>query len=76
MGQGPSYPWDALRRNRWVALFRHRQDFRRTASRSRHALEDCAFAVIFGALVYYGYGKAEVSVTTTPAPTAPAQSSR
>ena len=34
------------------------------------------FAVIFGALVYYGYGKVEVSVTTTPAPTAPAQSSR
>ena len=34
------------------------------------------FAVIFGALVYYGYGKVEVSVTTTPAPTAPAQTSR
>jgi drug/metabolite transporter (DMT)-like permease len=34
------------------------------------------FAVIFGVLVYYGYGKVEVSVTTTPAPTAPAQSSQ
>ena len=34
------------------------------------------FALIFGALVYYGYGKVEMSVSTTPAPTAPAQSSR
>jgi hypothetical protein len=33
------------------------------------------FALIFGALVYYGYGKVEMSVSTTPAPTAPAQSS-
>jgi uncharacterized membrane protein len=33
------------------------------------------FALIFGALVYYGYGKVEMSVSTTPAPTAPAQGS-
>jgi hypothetical protein len=32
------------------------------------------FAVIFGVLVYYGYGRVEMSVSTTPAPTAPAQS--
>jgi uncharacterized membrane protein len=33
------------------------------------------FAVIFGVLVYYGYGRVEMSVSTTPAPTAPAQTS-
>lgn len=32
------------------------------------------FAAIFGVLVYYGYGRVEMSVSTTPAPTAPAQS--
>jgi hypothetical protein len=32
------------------------------------------FAVIFGVLVYYGYGRVEMSVSTTPEPTAPAQS--
>lgn len=32
------------------------------------------FAVIFGVLVYYDYGRVEMSVSTTPAPTAPAQS--
>ena len=32
------------------------------------------FAVIFGFLVYYGYGRVEMSVSTTPEPTAPAQS--
>jgi hypothetical protein len=31
------------------------------------------FAIIFGLLVYYGYGKVEMSVSTTPQPTAPAQ---
>jgi drug/metabolite transporter (DMT)-like permease len=31
------------------------------------------FAVIFGVLVYYGYGRVEMSVSTTPEPTAPAQ---
>ena len=31
------------------------------------------FAVIFGFLVYYGYGRVEMSVSTTPEPTAPAQ---
>jgi hypothetical protein len=31
------------------------------------------FAVIFGLLVYYGYGKVEMSVSTTPQPMAPAQ---
>jgi hypothetical protein len=33
------------------------------------------FAVIFGVLVYYGYGRVEMSVSTTPEPTAPAQTS-
>jgi hypothetical protein len=32
------------------------------------------FAIIFGFLVYYGYGKVEMSVSTTPQPSAPAQS--
>jgi hypothetical protein len=34
------------------------------------------FAVIFGALVYYGYGRVEVSVTTTPSPSAPVHSAQ
>lgn len=33
------------------------------------------FAVIFGVLVYFGYGRVEVSVSTSPAPTAPVQTS-
>jgi hypothetical protein len=33
------------------------------------------FAAIFGVLVYYGYGRVEMSVSTTPEPTAPAQTS-
>jgi hypothetical protein len=32
------------------------------------------FAIIFGFLVYYGYGKVEMSVSTKPQPNAPAQS--
>ena len=31
------------------------------------------FAVIFGVLVYYGYGRVEMSVSATPEPSAPAQ---
>ena len=31
------------------------------------------FAVVFGALVYYGYGNVSMSVTTTPNKDAPAQ---
>jgi hypothetical protein len=31
------------------------------------------FSLIFGLLVYYGYGKVEMTVSTTPAPSAPAQ---
>jgi hypothetical protein len=31
------------------------------------------FAVVFGALVYFGYGNVSMSVTTTPSATAPAQ---
>jgi hypothetical protein len=31
------------------------------------------FAVVFGALVYFGYGSVSMSVTTTPSATAPAQ---
>ena len=34
------------------------------------------FAVIFGALVYFGYGNVSMSVTTTPSPTAPAQTTK
>jgi hypothetical protein len=30
------------------------------------------FALIFGLLVFYGYAKIEMSVSTTPAPSAPA----
>jgi hypothetical protein len=30
------------------------------------------FALIFGALVYYGYGRVEMTVSTTPEPDAPA----
>jgi hypothetical protein len=30
------------------------------------------FALIFGLLVYYGYGKVEMTVSTTPSPSAPA----
>jgi hypothetical protein len=33
------------------------------------------FAAIFGVLVYYGYGRVEMSVSTTPEPTAPAAQS-
>jgi hypothetical protein len=31
------------------------------------------FALIFGVLVYYGYGKVEMTVSTTPSPSAPAK---
>jgi len=31
------------------------------------------FALVFGALVYYGYGSVSMSVTTTPSANAPAQ---
>jgi hypothetical protein len=31
------------------------------------------FAIVFGALVYFGYGSVSMSVTTTPSATAPAQ---
>mgnify|MGYP005858175739 CR=1 FL=1 len=30
------------------------------------------FGVVFGALVYYGYGNVSMSVSTKPSPTAPA----
>jgi hypothetical protein len=30
------------------------------------------FALIFGLLVFYGYGKVEMTVSTTPTPSAPA----
>jgi hypothetical protein len=32
-----------------------------------------AFAVIFGALVYFGYGNVSMTINTTPSPTAPAK---
>ena len=31
------------------------------------------FALIFGVLVFYGYGKVELTVSTTPTPSAPAK---
>jgi hypothetical protein len=31
------------------------------------------FAIVFGALVYFGYGSVSMSVTSTPSATAPAQ---
>ena len=31
------------------------------------------FALVFGTLVYFGYGSVTMSVTTTPSATAPAQ---
>jgi hypothetical protein len=31
------------------------------------------FGLIFGVLVYYGYGKVEMTVSTTPSPSAPAK---
>jgi hypothetical protein len=34
------------------------------------------FAVVFGGLVYFGYGNVSMSVTTTPNPTAPAQAQK
>ena len=34
------------------------------------------FAVVFGGLVYFGYGNVSMSVTTTPSTTAPAQTQK
>jgi hypothetical protein len=34
------------------------------------------FALVFGALVYFGYGTVSMSVTTTPSATAPAQTQK
>ncbi len=34
------------------------------------------FAVVFGGLVYFGYGSVSMSVTTTPSATAPAQTQK
>ena len=34
------------------------------------------FALVFGALVYFGYGNVSMSVTTTPSTTAPAQTQK
>jgi hypothetical protein len=34
------------------------------------------FAVVFGALVYFGYGNVSMSVTATPSATAPAQTKK
>ena len=34
------------------------------------------FAIVFGALVYFGYGSVTMSVTTTPNATAPAQAQK
>jgi len=37
------------------------------------AMSAIVFALVFGALVYFGYGSVSMSVTTTPSTTAPAQ---
>jgi hypothetical protein len=34
------------------------------------------FALVFGALVYFGYGSVSMSVTTTPSASAPAQTKK
>jgi hypothetical protein len=34
------------------------------------------FALVFGGLVYFGYGDVSMSVRTTPSPTAPAQAQK
>jgi hypothetical protein len=34
------------------------------------------FALVFGALVYFGYGNVSMSVTTTPSTTAPAKAQK
>ena len=34
------------------------------------------FALVFGGLVYFGYGNVSMSVTTTPSTTAPAQTQK
>ena len=34
------------------------------------------FALVFGALVYFGYGNVSLSVTTTPSATAPVQTQK
>jgi len=34
------------------------------------------FALVFGALVYFGYGSVSMSVTSTPSATAPAQTQK
>jgi hypothetical protein len=34
------------------------------------------FALVFGALVYFGYGNVSMSVTTTPSATAPAHTQK
>ena len=34
------------------------------------------FALVFGALVYFGYGNVSMSVTTTPSATAPGQTQK
>jgi hypothetical protein len=34
------------------------------------------FALVFGALVYFGYGSVSMSVTTTPSASAPAQTQK
>ena len=36
-------------------------------------MSSIVFALVFGTLVYFGYGSVTMSVTTTPSATAPAQ---
>ena len=39
-------------------------------------MSSIVFALVFGALVYFGYGSVSMSVTTTPSTTAPAQTQK
>ena len=39
-------------------------------------MSSIVFALVFGTLVYFGYGNVSMSVTTTPSTTAPAQTQK
>ena len=39
-------------------------------------MSSIVFALVFGTLVYFGYGSVTMSVTTTPSTTAPAQTQK
>jgi hypothetical protein len=47
-----------------------------TKAEARALTSAILFAALFGALVYFGYGNVSISVSTTPNPTAPAQTQK